>query len=218
MIKIGVIHATCSAVEPLNKAAAKYSEDVKLLNFVNENLLFRANQVGGADEKGLRSFTRLLFEAVDADVDGVIVACSVYTPFVEQMKRFVDIPIIGIDKPMLVSAVKSGTKIGIIATTAASGPSAQHQMEKIAQQFSKEINFEMEIDVEAMTELKSGNTDVHNRRIFEAGKRLVDKGCDCIVLAQITMASAAEYMQTLGVPVLTSPDEGIKNIVAMIKN
>lgn len=58
MIKIGVIHATCSAVAPLNKAAKEYRDDITVINFVNENLLLRANEVGGADKFGLRSFSR----------------------------------------------------------------------------------------------------------------------------------------------------------------
>lgn len=217
MIKIGVIHATCSAVEPLNQAAKNYRDDLTVLNFVNENLLFRANQVGGADKFGLRSFTRSFFEAADAGVDGIIVACSVYTPFVEQMRVFVDVPVIGIDNPMLVSAVQSGSRIGIIATTAASGPSAQRQMEAIAGQLGKEVAFDMEINTEAMRRLKAGDIAAHNKLLLEAGQKLVSRDCDCIVLAQITMACAAEGMGSLGVPVLTSPSEGIKKIVTLIE-
>ena len=216
MTKIGVIHATCSAVEPLNQAAKKYSDDLTVLNFVNENLLFRANQVGGADKVGLRSFSRSFFEACDAGVDGIIVACSVYTPFVEQMKAFSDVPVIGIDSPMLNAAVDIGGKIGIVATTAPSGPSAQRQMEKLAAAAGKQLEYQIEINTEAMTMLKSGNVAEHNRMILEAGKKLADAGCSCIVLAQITMACAADDMACLGVPVLTSPYEGIKKIVSLI--
>lgn len=216
MIKIGVIHATCSAVEPLNQAARAYSDDITVLNFVNENLLFRANQVGGTDEIGLRTFLRTFFEAADAGVDGIIVACSVYTPYVDVLKTLVSIPVIGIDNPMLVSAVEQGSKIGIIATTASSGPSAMHQMKKISDSMRKKVDFQIEINTDAMTELKSGNIQKHNKLLYDAGKKLVADGCDCIVLAQITMACAAESMVQLGVPVLTSPLEGIKKIVSLI--
>lgn len=217
MLKIGVIHATCSAVEPLNQAAKKFRDDIVVLNFVNENLLFRANQVGGADEVGLRSFAKTFFEAADAGVDGIIVACSVYTPFVELMKKFVSIPVIGIDNPMLHTAVERGNKIGIIATTASSGPSAKNQLMKMAGECGKALEYEIGINTEGMTKLKAGNVEAHNRIIREEGKKLVEKGCDCIVLAQITMACAAEGMKDLGVPVLTSPQEGIKAIVSLIE-
>ena len=218
MIKIGVIHATCSAVAPLNEAAARYSDELVILNFVNENLLFRANQIGGADEYGLRSFTKLVFEAVDAGVDGIIVACSVYTPYVDLMKSFCNIPIIGIDNPMLRAAVDIGGKIGVIATTASSGPSAKKQLLKIAAAENKEIEVEIGINTEGMTQLKKGNIEAHNCIIFNEGRLLKEKGCSCLVLAHITMACAAGKMADLGIPILASPDEGIKAIVSLIRN
>lgn len=216
MYKIGIIHATCSAVDPLNKAAKQFRDDIVPLNFVNENLLFRANSVGGADDEGLRTFTKTFFNAVEAGVDGIIVACSVYTPFVELMKNFTKIPVIGIDNPMLNSAIELGTKVGIIATTASSGPSAKGQLEKIAAKVGKKVEFEIGINTEGMTQLKSGNVAKHNEIVKEEGRKLVEKGCDCLVLSQITMACAAEGMKDLGVPVLTSPSEGIKAIVSLI--
>lgn len=130
---------------------------------------------------------------------------------------FVDVPVIGIDNPMLCSAVETGGKIGIIATTAASGPSAQRQMENIAAQENKKISFDMAIDTDAMLALKAGDIELHNRKILEAGGKLVSSGRSCIVLAQITMACAADGMRELGIPVFTSPSEGIKKIVALIE-
>ena len=218
MYKIGVIHATCSAVAPLNDAASKHKEDIVLLNFVNENLLYRANQVSGADEFGLRSFTRSVFEAIDAGVDGIIIACSVYTPYVSLMQSFCSIPIIGIDNPMLKSAVDFGGKIGVIATTASSGPSAKRQLLKMAGEMNKKIDIEVSVKTAGMEQLKMGNIDNHNKIIYDAGKELVDKGCSCIVLAQITMACAAEGMGDLGIPILTSPSEGISAIISLIQN
>ncbi len=217
MINIGVIHATAAAIPPLNDAARKCGKDVTILNFLNENLLYRANQVGGADEFGFRSFTRLFFDAVDAGVDGIIVACSVYTPFVDRMKAYAGIPVIGIDNPMLTSAVEQGRKIGIVATTAASGPSAKAQMEKIADLSGKKVEFEIGINTDAMLALKTGDVERHNALIAETGKALISKGCDSIVLAQITMACAADGLHELGVPVFTSPMEGIKKITALIE-
>lgn len=216
MAKIGVIHATCAAVEPLNETAEELGNNISLLNFVNENLLLRANLIGGIDKYGLRSFARIFFEAADAGVDGIIVACSVYTPYVDLFRQFVDVPVIGIDSPMLTSAVEKGAKIGIVATTAASGPSAQKQMEKIAASLDKNVDFEIEIVTEAMSALKDNDVALHNRLVYDAGKRLADNGCDIIVLAQISTACAAKSMEDLNVPVLTSPAEGLREIMKLI--
>ncbi len=215
-MKIGVIHATMNAVEPLMAVFKKNAPETTVLNFLNENLLFRANAVGGADYKGLRAFTKLVFEAVDAEVDGIIVACSVFCPFVPLMRNFTDIPMIAIDNPMLERAVNEGKKIGILATTAPSAPSAKRQLEKMAAEENKTLEFDMEIITDAMVALKAGDVEKHNEIIAEAGKRLVERGCDTLVLSQITMACAAEKMKNFGVNVLSSPEEGYKKIVEMV--
>jgi Asp/Glu/hydantoin racemase len=134
------------------------------------------------------------------------------------LKGFLDIPVIAVDRPMLERAVYEGTKIGVIATNPAGGPAAREQMEKIAAESGKTSEFIVEIVEEALESLKAGDTGRHDMLIAAAGQRLVDKGCDVIVLAQITMARAAAIMQGLEVPVLTSPDEGVLALCNAIRN
>lgn len=217
MYKVGVIHATMDAVEPLNAMFWRMEPDVTVLNFVNEYLLFRANEKGGADEEGLHRFVRILLDAADAGVDGIIVACSVYTPFAGRVNGLTSMPVIGIDAPMLERAVEIGGKIGILATTAPSAPSAQRQMEKFAASRGKTVEFRRAVVTEAMTALKAGDVPAHNRLLAETGRKLLSEGCDVLVLSQITMACAADGMKDLGIPVLTSPREGVREIMYRIR-
>ncbi|MEA5083654.1 MAG: aspartate/glutamate racemase family protein [Lachnospiraceae bacterium] len=216
MPKIGIIHATMNAVQPMIDVFNKYAPEVTVVNFVNENMLLRANKIGGADEDGLRTFTKLFFEAVEAEVDGIIIACSIFCPFASLMTAFTKVPVIAVDRPMLEKAVENGNKIGIMATTAPSGPSAKTQIESIASSVGKELKYEMEIVTDAMVALKKGDVTAHNKIIAEGGQRLVDKGCDTIVLTQITMACAADEMKNLEAEILSSPLEGLKKILEMI--
>jgi len=57
----------------------------------------------------------------------------------------------------------------------------------------------------------------HDQLIKDAGWRLAKKGCDVIILAQITMARAADSMLEIKVPVLTSPNEGIRALQNAIR-
>ena len=215
-MKVGIIHATMNAVQPMVQAFSELEPQVSVLNFVNEGLLSRANQVGKVDEKGLREFAKLVFQAVDAGVDGIIVACSVYCPFVPIIKNFVEIPMIAVDRSMILQAVECGNKIGIIATTAPSAPSAKRQIEKMANDKGKKISTEIEIVTEGMAELKKGNIEKHNQIVRMAAERLIQKNCDVIVLSQITMACAAGDMKDLNAKILTSPSEGVKSIMKLI--
>jgi len=217
MTRVGIIHATVNAVEPLNQVFARLEPEVDVINFLNENLLYQANKKNKIDEAGMRAFAKVLFEAVESGVDGIIVACSIFCPYVPFFKNFVEVPMIAVDFPMIETAVNKGEKIGVIATTAPSGPSTQKQIESLAAKKEKKIETQVEIVTEAMVELKKGNTENHDKIVAAAGKRLEAQGCDVIVLSQITMASAVKEMDKLEAKVLTSPEEAVIKIMDKLK-
>jgi Asp/Glu/hydantoin racemase len=214
-MKIGVIHATCNAVLPLNDAFKALAPDVTVFNFVDEHLQYYANQIQGIDDKVHRDFVNMAITAQEAGVDAIIVACTVLTPIVDVVKPFITVPIIAVDRPMLDLAVNNYKKIGVVATNAPSGPATKAQLEKIAKEFGKEIEVDTEINTQAMTELKAGNEEEHNRLNFLAAEQLKNRGCEVIILAQITQASAESKTKALGLPVLASPKEAVKEVLKL---
>jgi Asp/Glu/hydantoin racemase len=214
-MKIGVIHATCNAVPPLNDAFKALAPDVTVFNFVDEHLQYYANQIQGIDDKVHRDFVNMAITAQEAGVDAIIVACTVLTPIVDVVKPFITVPIIAVDRPMLDLAVNNYKKIGVVATNAPSGPATKAQLKKIAKEFGKEIEVDTEINTQAMTELKAGNEEEHNRLNFLAAEQLKNRGCEVIILAQITQASAESKTKALGLPVLASPKEAVKEVLKL---
>lgn len=216
-MKIAVIHATMNAVSPLMKEFEKADASVQVINYVNENLLLTVNEEKNVTRKALRMFANLVFAAAETDVAGILVACSVYCKYVPLLEPFLSIPVVAIDRPMLEKAVSDGEKIGIVATTAMAAPTAKIQMEKLAKEQGKTIRTEEKIVTEAMKELKKGNVQRHNQLIKEACVNLEKKGCDTILLCQITMASAVGEMKECKAEVLTSPTEGVRKILQLCK-
>lgn len=215
-MKVGIIHATINAVPPLNAAFKEVAPDVIVLNFVNEHLQYYANQIKGIDDKVHRDFVHMAITAEEAEVDAIIVACTVLTPIVDVVKPFIKIPIIAVDSPMLYKAVADYKSIGVVATNAPSAPATKAQLEKIAKDLGKEVNIYTEINTEAMTALKAGNTEEHNRLNALAAEELKKRGCDVIVLAQITQSSAEEEVSKLDLPVLTSPKESVNAVIQLL--
>jgi Asp/Glu/hydantoin racemase len=215
-MKIGIIHATSNAVAPLNNAFKELAPDVIVFNFVDEHLQYYANQIKGIDDKVHRDFVNMAITAQEAGVDAIIVACTVLTPIVDVVKPFITVPIIAVDRPMLEMAVTNYKKIGVVATNAPSGPATKAQLERIAKKLGKEVEVDTQIDTQAMTELKAGNEEEHNRLNCLAAEQLVKRGCEVIILAQITQASAEDETKTLGIPVLTSPKEAVKAVLNVI--
>ncbi|MFC4354279.1 aspartate/glutamate racemase family protein [Chryseomicrobium palamuruense] len=214
-MRIGIIHATPNAVQPLNEAFSQLAPDFTIFNFVDEYLQYYANQINGIDETVYQEFVRLAVRAQQAQVDFIVVACTVLTPIVDVVKPFVNIPVIAVDRPMLEAAVSGYEKIGIVATNAPSGPATREQLIQLAKELNKEINVFVEIDVEAMKQLKLGNINEHNTLNALAAQKLKEKGAECIILAQVTQASAEETVkQFTNLKVLTSPKEAVKKILS----
>lgn len=216
-MKIGIIHATCNAVPPLNAAFKQLAPEVTVLNFVDENIQYHANQINGLDDKLFRDFVNMANKAQEAGVDAIIVACTVLTPVVDTVKPFISVPIFAVDRPMLEKAVTHYKKIGVVATTAPSGPATKAQIEKLAKELGKEVEVDTQISTQAMTELKAGNEEEHNRLNRLASDELKKRGCEVIILAQITQACAESETSTLGLPVLTSPKEAVNAVMGALE-
>jgi Asp/Glu/hydantoin racemase len=216
-MKIGIIHATPNAVPPLNEAFKALAPETTVLNFVDENIQYHANQIQGIDDKIYRDFVDMSVKAQEAGVDAIIVACTVLTPIVDAVKPFIHVPILAVDRPMLEKAVNDYKKIGVVATNAPSGPATKEQLEKLAAQAGKTVEVDTEINTEAMTALKAGKDTEHHRLNRAAATELKKRGCEVVVLAQITQAPAEQEAKQAGIPVLTSPKEAVKAIVKLIE-
>lgn len=216
-MKIGIIHATPNAVPPLNAAFKTFAPDATVLNFVDENIQYHANQIQGIDDKIYRDFVQMTTKAQEAGVDAIIVACTVLTPIVDAVKPFIHVPVLAVDRPMLEKAVNNYKKIGVVATNAPSGPATKKQLEKLAEELGKKIEVDTEIDTQAMTALKAGKDEEHHRLNRAAATELKKRGCEAVVLAQITQAPAEEEVVQTGIPVLTSPKEAVNAVIKAIE-
>lgn len=154
----------------------------------------------------------LLERAAEAKVDGILLSCSVFSPYVPLVSHFFTVPIVSVDRDMLEQAVSAGEKIGVIATVAAAGPTTAQQIEKIARSRGKKVQVHVALCPKAFAKLQS-DPEGHDRLIRENAAALA-ADVDVIVLAQISMARATSGMTDIGVPVLTSPEISIE---AMMK-
>ena len=124
-MKIGVIHANSSAAGPLHEVFRQLAPEAEIDDHINEDMLREVEKDSGVTKKALRMFAREVFDAADADADGIIIACSVFCPYLNEVRPFLDIPVIAVDGPAVQIAAERGGKIGILATTAASAPACR---------------------------------------------------------------------------------------------
>src|SRR5699024_5127832 len=192
---IGIIHATCNAVPPLNDAFIDKDNEVTVLNFVDESIQFYANKVNKIDDKIYRSFVNLALTAQDAGVDAIVIACTVLTPIIDYIRPLIKVPVTAVDYPMLEYAMQTYEKIGVVVTTAPSGPATKSQLEALAQKNNKNIKIKVETSTKAMDELKRGNVERHNELNRIVASNLKSDGCEVIILAQVTQAIAKSKVE-----------------------
>ncbi|EGO64814.1 aspartate/glutamate racemase family protein [Acetonema longum] len=216
MIKIGLIHTTANSMQPINEAFRELAPEVKVLNFLDEGLMEEINHHTGITPTMVRRLLALLDNAEKAKVDGILLTCSVFSPYVEDIRKFMAAPVLSADMAMLEKAVQMGTKIGVIATVETAGPTSEGLLKAIAKRQQKNITVHTHVLTEAFTALKNGDANLHNKMIQQKALDLAAES-DIVLLAQMSMTRAVKDFGPLRVPLLTSPEISVKAILAEIK-
>ena len=213
--KVGLIHATMNSVQPILEAFHMHAPEVTLVNFMDESLIYELNERGTVTKDMKRRLLDLAGKAAASGVDGILLTCSSFTPVVEEISHLFECPILSADLSMLEKAVEMGSRIGVIATVPAAGPTTTALLEGIAQERRKDIHINTVVIAEAFTELRKGNQEKHDDLIHRKVQALsID--CDVILFAQFSMARAIRTLDVATKPILTSPEISVKSIIEKI--
>ena len=209
--RIGIIHATPNAIAPMKESLKKYSNQIQSLHFLDEGIIEGVNQSGTVTAPLLKRLLGLIEKADESHVDGVVLSCSSFTPYIEKIEPYFDFPIVSVDYAMLEKAVDAGKRIGIISTLTAAGQTSTDIIEEIANKRQKEVIVFTEIITEATEALIKGNSLVHDELIRQRINSL-SKKCDVIVIAQLSMIRALENFLA-PIPLLTGSETSIESLV-----
>ncbi len=212
--KIALIVATRSALQPALDAFARYAPDAAVQVFADEGLLPAVQKAGGVTPHLLRRFFSLLALAEKSGVDGILFSCSVFSPSLERLEPFFSVPLMSADSAMIAEAAARGGSVGVIATVEQAEKLTVEQLHEQARLRGKALTVRSLAVPEAFSLLPSDPQE-HDALIFKAAEKLVSS-CDRIVLAQISMARAAEKVAALGKPVLTSLESSVNAIMRKV--
>ncbi len=215
MSTIGLVHATMNSVQPILEAFKENAPEVKLLNFMDEGLIDELNRTGSVSESMVEKLVSLMKRAESSGVDGILLTCSSFSPYVEGIKDQFNVPVLSADIAMLEHAIDLSDRIAVIATVGAAGPTTTNLLKQISQRKNKKVEIQTEMLTDAFAALQQGNSDKHNRLIREKIIEL-SKTADVIVLAQMSMCRAIKGWNESTKPVLTSPDISIQKILSEI--
>lgn len=214
-MKIALIHTTINSMTPIIKAFNKIDPFIELMNFLDEGLMYDLKKNTTIEDYMLKRIISMVENAEKSGADGILLACSAFSPYVDQMRSFVKVPLLSADMAMLEKVVNIGGKIGVLTTIEAARNTTVKLIKEIANDSNK-VSVKGEVVTGAFDELKNGNKDQHDKLIQNKIKEFSSK-YDVIVLAQMSMNGALENFDLCNKPVFSSPEISARKILEEIK-
>lgn len=202
---LGVIHASHITIKAMEPYIKQYIPQVQIMHLCDDTIQ-RDNIKAGPGvipKVNYFKFAQYAHNLEEAGVDLILLACSTFNYAAELGRPLVDTPIAQIDRPMMEKAVRTGKKIGMLATLVTTVPSSERLLDIAAAEAGVEIERKTVLCSEAFEAYSKGDIELHNKILMEAIDELSDE-VDCIVMAQLSMSALAPYLKETRVPVYNS--------------
>lgn len=190
---------------------------VQVEHVVAEDLLADAQVVGAEDPALVKRIHAAMAGAASKGAAIVVCTCSTIGGPAERASVDADFAAARIDRAMADRAVELGPRILIVAALESTlGPT-----EKLIKESAAAIRASVEIEhllvCEAWSYFQRGDHVAYIRTVV-AALRAESRRVDVVVLAQASMAPAANELQDYGVEVLSSPSLGVRSVLAYLRN
>jgi len=207
------IHTVRPLVDVFHRLGAEFLPGIPSMHVLDELILERIRRRGSLapeDAERLRAHVAL---AEEVGACAVLVTCSTISPCVDTIRPIAKVPVFKIDEAMIAEAVRSGNRIGIIATNATTLEPTRQLLLAQAAALGKPIAVTLHLVEGALASLLQGDGATHDALIKEAVRKMAGQS-DLIVLAQASMARALEVIpeEERSVPVLSSPHAALAQL------
>ena len=215
---LGIIHAAVFTSQTVQPYLKEILPEVEIMHF-GDDTVQRDNlsaEIGTIPKSNYFKFVTYAHFLEEAGVDLIMLGCSTFNRAVEYARPMINTPMLQIDRPMMDLAVKSGKKIGILATLPSTVPSSERLLKLAAEEAGKTIDIKTILCSEAFKALKSGNIEKHNEMLLEEIEKL-SKEVDCICMAQVSMSVLEARLTNTRVPVYNSGRTGFTRAREMLE-
>jgi Asp/Glu/hydantoin racemase len=206
-------HTTESNREVFAALLRELAPDVPLLHRVRVDLLDAA-QPRGLTPAIRREVALDILEMADtAGASVVLCTCSTLGPGAESAADLTDAAVLRVDRPMVERALDHGHRIVVAAALASTLGPTRALLERAARDRAVTPEVRELLVADAWPLFAAGDRAGYAARIAEVLRREAGDA-DAVILAQASMAGAADLLADLGVPVLASPRLGAEAAVA----
>jgi aspartate/glutamate racemase len=216
---IGLIHASSLTIPIAKPFIQEIIPEVQVMHLCDDTIQ-RDNLsagVGVIPKINYFKFATYAHFLEEAKVDLIVLMCSTFNRAVEFARPMINVSMLQIDRPMMELAVKTGKRIGLLATLPTTVPSSERLLRVVAEEMGKEIEIKTILSSEAFKELERGNTERHNEILLEEIDKL-SREVDCICMAQISMSVLESRLTNTRVPVYNSGRTGFTRVREILES
>ena len=214
---LGLIHTSATLVPVFQQLCVQYLPGVQVFNIVDDSLIKNVIRNNALLPETARRVVDYAGSAEAAGADFILYTCSSIGAAVETAARLTSVPVLRVDQPMADQAVRTGKRIGVIATLPTTLEPTSDLVKRRAAAAGKDIVLQSRLCEGAFDALMRGDTETHDRMVVEALKELSTQ-VDVIVLAQASMARVVDSLSEADkkVPILSSPAIAIQYLATIL--
>jgi len=211
--RIALLHTGAVVIPMAGEFVKRELPDVTAVNYLDDKIVADLGDPELAPTVPGR-IGELARAAVDAGAEAILLTCSSISELAADTAEQVGVPILRIDEAMADEAVATGDRIAVLATLATTCGPTTRLIEERARLAGREPSIESVVIDGAFEAVASGDRATHDRLVAAAIAQAAS-GADVVVLAQASMASAADAVE-VDVPVLTSLESGVKRLRSLL--
>ena len=190
--------------------------DAKLLSYTDPTVLEETREHGYVTGDAACRLIGMFLQAARDGADAVLNVCSSVgevADCVQDMARYIGVPIVRIDEEMCRDAVRKGSRIGVLATLPTTLAPTKNTLYRVAREAGRHV-----ILADGLADAFGLDQEQFRRLLVKKALELKDQA-DVILLCQGSMAFCeAEIREATGLPVFSSPRYGAAALAAALRS
>lgn len=214
---LGLVHTSAALVPMFGQLCKAKLPHVDTFNIVDDSFVRQITARGSLTPDLKQRVANYIGAAVSGGADFVLVTCSSIGPAVEAAAPNAGVPVVRVDQPMADVAVRTGARVGVIATLPTTMHPTTDLVRRRAVVAGRQVDVTSRLCEGAFDALMSGDAAKHDAMVAAALKELAAQ-VDVIVLAQASMARVVDALSPADkrVPILASPALGIDYVATQL--
>lgn len=203
MKRIAVINATKISIDAVDTVAKQFPQ-VQLFHLMDEGMSYLAKQEGRISGRNMARMVTLLQQAETLGVDGILLSCTIFSPYIDLLQSCTDLPLVAADVGVFEKAAAEYRNIGAVVSFAPTMESVAAVVERCRERIRADFTVELKLAEGAFDAMAAGDEATHNRLLYETALSMAE-GKEAVILSQMSHIRALPLFQDFPVPVLTSP-------------